>query len=103
MNSGVIELLYKFKPLYCLFSAISMELYFNENIYYSHVHKKWITIHKNKLIWDHKYAELKHVLDNITLHHMHKTKPPLYIYSQNKLNNLVSKYSLCSTNSLTLI
>lgn len=102
MNSGVIELLYKFKPLYCLFSTISMELYFNENIYYSHIHKKWITIYKNKLIWDHKYAELKHVLDNITLGHRHKTKPPLYIYSQNKLNSLISlcasKYEVFTSN-----
>ena len=90
MNSGVIELLNKYKPLYCLFSLISMELYFNENIYYSHIHKKWITIHKNKLIWDHRYAELKYVLNNITLCSRQSIKPPLYIYSQSTLNELIS-------------
>jgi len=90
MNSGVIELLYKYKPLYCLFSLISMELYFNEHIFYSHIHKKWITIHKNKLIWDHRYAELKYVLNNITLCSMQSIKPPLYIYSQSTLNELIS-------------
>ena len=93
---GVIELLFSYKPLYNLFALVSIGLFFNENINYSKINKKWILINKNTLFWNHKFAELKHVINNVILREKHINNPPLYIHSQNKLNNLImqntSKY-----------
>ena len=60
---GLIELI-KYKPLYNIFVLLSLGLYFNEKILYSKIEKNWITIKNNKLIWNHRFAELKHVLNN---------------------------------------
>ena len=78
------------------FALVSLVLFFNEDINYSKINKKWIFINKNTLFWNHKFAELKHVINNVILREKHIDKPPLYIHSQNKLNNLImqntSKY-----------
>jgi len=93
---GVVELLFSYKPFYDIFALVSVGLFFNEDINYSKINKKWILINKNTLFWNHKFAELKHVINNVILREKHIDNPPLYIHSQNKLNNLTmqntSKY-----------
>ncbi len=88
---GVIDLLFGYKPLYDIFALFSLVLEFNEDINYSKINKRWILIIKNKLFWNHKYAELKHVINNVILREKHTDNPPLYIHSQNKLNKLIMK------------
>ena len=87
---GLIELI-KYKPLYNIFVLLSLGLYFNEKIQYSKIEKNWITIKNNKLIWNHRFAELKHVLNNIKLIKKHEDKPPIKFYYQDKLSNLTSE------------
>ena len=53
--------------IFNLFTFFSFEIYFNEKIYYEDIKKKWISIKNNYLVWDHKYGEIKHLIDNIIL------------------------------------
>lgn len=88
---GVIDILFGYKPFYDIFALFSLVLEFNEDVNYSKITKRWILIKKNKLFWNHKYAELKHVINNVILREKHTDNPPLYIHSQNKLTNLILK------------
>ena len=39
---GIVELLFSYKPLYDIFALVSIGLFFNEDINYSKINKKWI-------------------------------------------------------------
>ena len=84
---GLVDLI-KYKPLYSIFILLSLRLYFNENIAFSQIKKKWITIKENKLIWNHRFAELKHVINNIKLTKMQLNKPSKCIYYEKELIDL---------------
>jgi hypothetical protein len=71
-----------------VFFLFCLGLYFNKKIDYSKIKKKWITIHSDEMTWNHKFAELKHVIDNIELKKKHFDKPPKYIYYEKKLEDL---------------
>ena len=82
---GVIDILFGYKPFYDIFALFSLVLEFNEDVNYSKINKRWIFIKKNTLFWNHKYAELKHVINSVILRKKHTDNPPLYIHSQNKI------------------
>jgi len=90
---GLIDLI-KYKPLYNIFVLLSLGLYFNENIQYSEIKKFWITIKNNKLIWNHKNAELRHVLNNIVLVRKQVEMPPRTFQYNTLLSNLL--YENCT-------
>ena len=79
------------KPLYNIFVLLSLGLYFNQKIIYSKIEKRWITINNNKLIWNHKFAELKHVLNNIKLIKKQEECPPKIFHNKEKLCNLIKE------------
>lgn len=89
--------LLKHKTLFniCL-TLFSFELHFNHNISYSSKNKDWILINGNVIIWDHKYAELHHLLNNIVLckydntelEYIQKMTPYKYVHST-CLENLI--------------
>tara|TARA_Y100001970_G_scaffold249414_1_gene319863 strand:+ start:361 stop:1050 length:690 start_codon:yes stop_codon:yes gene_type:complete len=84
--------LIKYKSLYNIFILFSLSLYFNKKIVYSKIEKNWIFIKNNKLIWNHKFAELKHVLNNIKLVKKHEDNPPKKFSYQDKLSNLITEH-----------
>jgi len=79
------------KPLYNIFVLLSLGLYFNQKIIYSKIEKRWITINNNKLIWNHKFAELKHVLNNIKLTKNQEECAPKIFHNKEKLCNLIKE------------
>ena len=79
------------KPLYNIFVLLSLGLYFNQKILYSKIEKRWITINNNKLIWNHKFAELKHVLNNIKLTKNQEECAPKIFHNKEKLCNLIKE------------
>ena len=60
--------LFKNKYIFNLFLTLfSFKLYFNHDIKYKNKNKNWIVIEKNSIAWDHRYAELQYVLNQIDL------------------------------------
>ena len=78
--------------IFNLFTFFSFEIYFNEKIYYEDIKKKWISIKNNYLVWDHKYGEIKHLIDNIILTKKHFNKKPKYYEFRDSLKNITKKY-----------
>lgn len=75
-----------------LFTFFSFQIYFNEKIYYEKIKKKWISIKNEYLLWNHKYGEIKHLIDNIVLTKPHINKKPKYYQFRDSLKNLTKKY-----------
>ena len=74
--------------IHSLFKFFDVVIIFNETVKYSKINKKWITLMHNKLTWKHEYAELKHVIDNITLSSKHHISPPLFYNHMQPLSDL---------------
>lgn len=89
---GIIDLVNR--PLYNIFVLLSLGLYFNQKVKYISIGKKWIIIKKKKIIWNHRYAELRHVINNIKLKSKHFDCPPKIFCYQSKLINL--NYPTCT-------
>ena len=106
-----VRKLFKNKYLFRLFLTLfSFELYFNHEIKYHSKNKGWIIIRKNCLAWDHKYAELQHVIDHIDLVNDHSPQemidihnmfPRQYAFKKN-INDLIennyTKYEVFTSN-----
>ena len=94
-----VRKLFKNKYIFNFFLTLfSFEMYFNHDISYNSKNKGWIIICKNCLAWDHKYAELQHVIDNIDLVNkptteeldvIHNSFPRLYAFKKN-INDLIA-------------
>lgn len=87
----------KYLFMICL-SIFSFKLYFNHTINYSYKNKDWIHISQNTISWNHSYAELKHLINNVQLTHpQHKIEidkvekriPQHYSFTK-KINHLLS-------------
>ena len=91
----------KYLFMICL-SIFSFKLYFNHNINYHYKNKDWIYISNNTISWNHYYAELKHLINNVNfispqnkndIEYIENSIPQHYSFTK-KINHLLLKNNI---------